>query len=746
MSISVNNDRRRVAALRDLNILDGARDPGLDRLTELCANLFDTSFAFVSLIDAERQWFFSAHGSDIKETCRDVSFCDHAIAAEGMLYVPDALDDPRFANNPLVTGPPQIRSYLGQAISSADGFFLGALCVIDQRPREFDEADREQLLLLAKVAEDLIQARLQGSMTAQLNELLWREATSLKKANRLLGQAGKIGGIGAWEIDLNSGTLHFSDEMYAIAEFEKSEPLDLSRALLFYGQGDRDRVEKALLTAVRDGTPFDYEADMVTGKGNIRRIRCSGERFDAAQDDPARVVGVVRDITEAYHTELALKRAADYDSLTGIYNRHAFDRELHNRIRENRATEKNLCLILVDLDGFKEINDQFGHVTGDVVLEEISSRLRSITPKDAVLARWGGDEFALLPPLGCSAWEVSELALQAISVLGPHIEVGGYKVRLTGTCGVARFNRDLTARELVRRADLALYHGKNCERNSVHHYSSELDSKNEARQEAIHKVQTALDGDRLFAAYQPIIDLESNEIVGMEALMRLNTPAGARLTATEVLPALMDPLLSRQIAGRMLRFLCSDIARLEEAHPMLRFVSFNVTEADLLSRDFAAKFLPLIRESKIDPRKITIEITETMLLVHDNATVKAVLQKLHHAGVRIALDDFGTGFSSLSHLREFPIDKVKIDKSFVQEMCTDWQSRTIVQALISMARNMNIEVVAEGIETSEQLELLQGLRCELGQGFLFSPALELGRATLANFTSARMREARRFSA
>lgn len=744
MSPLVKNDQKRVQALRDLNLLDGAPDSGLDRLTAFCANLFGTSFAFVSLIDEDRQWFISAHGTEIRETSRGVSFCDHAIAAEGMLYCPDTLADERFASNPLVTGAPHVRSYLGQPIRSPDGFLLGALCVIDQRPREFDDAAREQLRELAKIAEDLINARLQSSLTAQLNQLLWRETNELKKANRLLGQAGQIGKIGAWE--LRAGTLDFSDEMYAIAEVEPCQPIDAERALLFYQPDDRSRIEQILFETVRDGTPFDYEVDFVTDSGTVKRIRCTGERFDGDRGEEARVVGVVRDITEAHHAELALKRAADHDSLTGIYNRHAFDRDLQSRIKEHRATGTELCLILLDLDGFKEINDQFGHVTGDVVLEDVSSRLRAITPEGAVLARWGGDEFALLPPAGTPEQAVHDLALELITAIGPYIEVGGYKVRLTGTCGVARFAREMGARELVRRADLALYHGKNCERSTVHHYSPALDRKNEARQEAIHKVQTALDDDRLFAAYQPIVDLRTREIIGMEALMRLNTPAGVRLTATEVLPGLMDPLLSRRIAERMLRSLCLDLPKLEQAQPGLRYVSINLTEADLLSRDFTAKFLPLVRESCIDPRKITVEITETMLLVHDNATVRKVLGELHLAGVRVALDDFGTGYSSLSHLREFPIDKVKIDKSFIRDMCTDWQSRTIVQALISMARNMRIEVVAEGVETAEQLALLQNLGCEMGQGFLFSPALDLGRATLANFTNARMDEQRKLSA
>jgi diguanylate cyclase (GGDEF)-like protein len=686
--------------------------------------MFQCDISIISLVDKDRQWFLSTHNLAFAETPREFSFCDHAIAQGALLCIPDAAQDPRFAFNPLVVGEPNIRSYMGQPIKSPDGFLIGTVCVIGKRPRQFGSADRERLIGLAGTVEDLIQAHLQTNRTAWLNKRLLRETTALKKSARLLKQAQKIGKIGAWEISTIEGTLTFSEEMFALSEIERG-PIGIARALQFYGEEDRPRVAAAITKTVNDGMPFEYEADFITGKGHVKRIRCSGERFEDEQTGAGRVVGVVQDISEPYRASLALKMAADHDSLTGIYNRHAFDRELQRKIAEHRKSRASLSLILVDLDGFKDINDRFGHIVGDLVLEEISGRLVRENIPDCVLARWGGDEFAVLPPLGFSPKDITALGEHIVRTIGVTVDIAGHKLQVSGTCGTADFHEGMVAKELVRRADLALYHGKKCERGTVHAYQLHLDSQNKSRQNAMDKVREALKLNRVFAAYQPIIELSTNRIVGMEALMRLRNQSGKTLTATQVLPALLDPIISRQIADRMLKFLCSDLASLAAAQSDLQFASINVTEADLLSRDFTTRFLPMLEAARVDPAKVTLEITETMLLVNDNSTVKAVLGSLHDAGVKIALDDFGTGYSSLSHLRDFPISKVKIDRSFVQSMTSDWQARTIVQALISMAKNMNMDVVAEGVEDVEQLGLLRQMGCDMAQGYLFSRAKDI---------------------
>lgn len=729
----VKDDVRRVTALRELRLLDTPAHPNFDRLTHHCAELLNCPFSMLTLVDEGRQWFLSSHGFAVKETSREDSFCNYVVASGTALKVESARDDSRFSENPFVRGEPYLRSYLGYPVRGPKGDLLGALCVADIRTRTFGAADFAHLEFLAAIVEDLIRAHSEGLVAARLNRLLRNETRALTKSSQLLKQAEKVGRIGAWELSLEAQSLRFSDQMYALSGLRPNEEIDTRRALDFYAPEDRPRIEKAIRRAAIDGDPFDYEADFLPADGSVRRIRCFGERLDGDKGSSPRVVGVVQDISDVYRANLALKRAADYDSLTGVYNRHAFDKNLHQKIQEHRRTGQKLSLILLDLDGFKDINDTFGHVVGDLVLEEISARVRKAIDESTILARWGGDEFALLPPLGSSLVEVTALAETVLRAIGSQVDISGQKLQLSGTAGIGWFQEGMAARELIRQADLALYEGKKRERSAVHYYHPRLELQNQTRQRAIAEVRAALDDKRVFAAYQPIIDLSDGCLIGFESLMRINARGEGRLTATDVLPALLDPVLSRDITEAMLQSVCRDMGFLMKNRSDLNFISLNVVEADLLSRGFGHKLLHSLAAAGIRGQQLTLEITETMLLVNDNAVVRDVLTQLHNAGIAIALDDFGTGFSSLSHLRDFPIDKVKIDCSFVQAMTNDWQARAIVQALIAMAKNMNIQVIAEGIETEQQRQLLQQMGCAFGQGFLFSPAMEPGALILENF-------------
>lgn len=733
----VTNDKARVVALHDLALLDTPPQPRFDRVTEHCAELFECPISLLTLIDADRQWALSPFGVDLKEIPRHQSFCNHVIANGDHLIVSNAEEDNRFAANPYVTGTPGIRSYLGKVVRGPAGHPLGALCIADIEPRNFGSRDIAKLERLAKVVEDLIDAHNESIIARKLNELLVQETRALTKSAQLLKQAERIGGMGAWEYCLDSQTLRFSDQMYSLSGLRPGEPIDPKRALDAYPPSDRRRVDTAIRQAAVEGKPLEYEAEFVAEDGTTKRIRCVGERLEGSEADSPRVVGVVRDITEVYHANLALERAANFDSLTGIHNRHAFDKSLHDRIREYRRCQASVSLILLDLDGFKDINDTFGHVVGDLVLEELTSRVQKTLDDATIFARWGGDEFALLPPSGTSLMEAYSMAEAALDAIGQQIEISGQKLNVSGTAGIAFLEDGLAAKELIRRADIALYEGKKRERAAIHVYNAAFENSNEARRKSLAKVRDALDHERVFPAYQPIVDLSNGRPVGFESLMRLITRDGIRMSATEVLPAIIDPILSREITEHMFGHVCRDLGTLQQAQPDLNFVSVNVAEADLLSRGFADKLLIALSESEVLNSQLTLEITETMLLVNDNGTVRNVLQQLHDAGVAIALDDFGTGYSSLSHLRDFPIDKVKIDKSFIHAMVGDWQARTIVQALIAMAKNMNIQIIAEGIETEEQRRLLLQMGCSFGQGYLFSPALDIGNLALGSLNPSR---------
>lgn len=275
----------------------------------------------------------------------------------------------------------------------------------------------------------------------------------------------------------------------------------------------------------------------------------------------------------------------------------------------------------------------------------------------------------------------------------------------------------------MRRADLALYHGKRTERGTVHCWSEAIEHAQDARSSAIASLTSALKSDRAYAAYQPIVDLETGRPIAFEALLRMREEDGRVLTAGQVSPALLDAKLSRRVSHFMLERLRADGARMLELFGPDTRIGLNVTEADLGRRasdeSFVDRLLGILKDSPLTPANVTIEVTETMLLVDDAGLVREALRRLDEAGFTVALDDFGTGFSSLTHLRDFPIRKVKIDKDFIASISSDHQSRLIIQAIVQMGRSLGLRVVAEGVETEEQANFLRSIGCGHAQGYLF---------------------------
>ena len=733
--IAVKNDRGRVASLRELDLLDSPKGTIFDRFTKLCVDLFDCPIALISLVDADRQWFLSSIGVDVSETPREISFCNHAIAGECTLLVPDASKDERFLTNPLVTSAPHIQSYMGEPIRSPDGAFIGTLCVADNRPGRFSECDIAKLQRLARLTEEQIKYRSEAVRTLALNDRLEQQTKALKRSNHIFEQAEKIAKVGSWQIDLLNDNLTWSKEVYNIHGLAHETPITVKDAIRYYVGEERSDLVRAMSHSITTGKAFCVDADFISDDKQMKRVRVMGELLNRGTPESERLVGVIQDISEAYNSQLALRRAADHDSLTGLLNRSAFDRMLLNRLQSRKRDDSEVFVLLFDLDGFKDVNDTFGHLVGDVVLEEVSARLLNEIPADAAAARWGGDEFVVIAPSGVSKEGVVALSERILGAVERKFAICDSKLNISATCGIAVSEHSITGNELLRRADLALYHGKDREPGRCHYYLPEMEAKNYQRLKAIAEVRSALDQNRLYAAYQPIVELSTNRLIGLEALMRLQSPNGQEVTATQVLPALFDPITSRDIGREMTRFIGEDVGGLLVAQPDLQFVSLNATEADLLTRQFASKALHALQHYDVAPQNIVVEVTETMLMVNDRQTVRSVLHELSAAGIQIALDDFGTGFSSLSHLRDFPIDKVKIDGSFVRNICSNHQDRMIVQALIAMAKNMNIDIIAEGIETENQRTLLMQMGCTYGQGYLIKPPETACRIKLLNLSS-----------
>ncbi len=708
--------------MQDSNRLDAIRNLGLEavpdrdlfsRITLLATTMLGCPIALLSVVEQERQWFLGRTGTDLAETPITDSFCAVCVQSEASLLIPDARIDPRLSDNSLVTGPPFIRSYLGVPIRSDDGVLLGALCAISPEPDAFTPDQIAPLAMLAELAEQSLALHARTRALSAAN-------AALQQSTQIFRQAERAVNVGSWWVDLETRCLHWSEQVFAITGLEPTPSINLRDVVQLYQPQDRAMVSKAMDDTIEGGKPFMFETTIHRRDGEMRRIRVVGERIDV-DGKPDCVAGIIRDCTEEHLRNVALKRAAERDQLTGLYNRASFDRRLAQAMQ--RVEVEPVTVALLDLDGFKDVNDTLGHLVGDRVLESVSEALKQRMAPGMFLARWGGDEFALLFPPAMTMAEVTRFLEGLLAEFSDLPPLGSAMLKLGATVGVARMETTASSEEIMRRADLALYRGKEAGRGAVVWWDSQIEARQSERQRAIARLRSALNGGRALAAYQPILELESGRVVSVEALLRLRDEDGQLIAASDIFAALLDPDLSRRVSRVMLDQVVADgPAILAMFGPDTR-IGLNLSEADLRQGDFVRHLIEVIDDSALSPRNITIEVTETML-IDAGGQLRASLAMLDQCGFTICLDDFGTGFSSLTHLRAFPIHKVKIERDFIAAIGEDHQARLIIQAIVQMGHSLGLRVVVEGVETEEQETFLRAIGCRHVQGYRYGrPAL-----------------------
>jgi diguanylate cyclase (GGDEF)-like protein len=483
------NERQRLATLAALDLLDTDPEPDFDRIVGLARATSGCPMAVISLIDADRQWFKARCGIDAAGTPREQAFCAHAIQRSEMMVVPDATLDPRFADNPLVTGAPHVRFYAGVplfgGLPGGERVALGTLCVIDDRPHAFDAARAEALTNLARLAEALIEARTLAIRAAQLAEERRLHLEKMARQDRQFRQAERIADIGSWHMTLADGALTWSDQTFAIHEIPIGQQPAVDAALDFYPPDARERITAALERTVATGVPFDVESDFVTARGTRRRVRSMGE-LETRNGLPYAVIGVFQDVTADYEIEQALRRSASTDDLTGLANRGRLHQVLDAAIADARETENPLALLMIDLDGFKALNDNCGHAAGDAMLQLMARRLQAPHLAGCFPARLGGDEFVLVVP-GRDTAALDRL-LRRLLVELRHVHVGdGHYMPISGTIGAAWLDGSVLGRiDLLHRADIALYEAKRTKRGTarIHDGATGIDAPGEARRAA----------------------------------------------------------------------------------------------------------------------------------------------------------------------------------------------------------------------------------------------------------------------
>ena len=460
-----------------------------------------------------------------------------------------------------------------------------------------------------------------------------------------------------------------------------------------------------------------------------RVLRSAGEAGEV------RVLSV-QDVTSRRESERQLFHQAHFDSLTGLANRRYFLDRLEDALEAAQGSDDSeLAVMYVDLDRFKEINDTFGHAAGDELLRTMAHRLRQhlrlndlvssggAVPSSPTVARLGGDEFALVLTGIGEPEQAEKVAERILGLLSEPVILDGKKVWAAGSVGIALYPQHGTeAQHLLRSADIALYHAKAKHRSSFQFFRPELTAETQRKAALDRHLRGAMASGELELHFQPKVDVSSGELMGAEALLRWRNSELGTVPPKEFIPVAEDFGLIGQIGTWVIEDVCSHLDRWRNLGLPIVPVSINVSPQQFTQMNLTATIAGALESMNLSPSWLEIELTESVILEHDDQTTSA-LRELQTIGVRIALDDFGTGYSSLSYLNRVPLDVLKMDRNFVRDIHLDPGAEGVVSAVISMAHSLSLEVIAEGVDCDEQIEILQRMGCDQIQGFVFGPAV-----------------------
>ncbi len=478
--------------------------------------------------------------------------------------------------------------------------------------------------------------------------------------------------------------------------------------------GWQQHVQRLLAT----GRAGVLELRIVTRDGQVRWIEHTGEVVRGTDGALAGLRSVNVDITRRKRSELHIHHLANYDSLTRLPNRRYLVRQMEGHIAEAAKARRRFAVLFVDLDRFKHINDAFGHAFGDRLLEQVARRIEQAVGEPAVVSRFGGDEFLVVTPLIGAATEARPFAKAVLATLERPFVVDGHELHIAASVGISLFPEDgRTPDELIRRADAAMYAAKREGHEALHFYVPHHAEKASDFLAMENQLRRAIDRQQFTLYYQPQVRLATGEICGCEALVRWKGAGGEVVEAGRFINVAEETDLIVPIGNQIVVEALNQLTVWHEQGRRLK-MAINVSARQLRDPHCCEKMLERVGRGVVPLSALEIEVTESGLLTDLEAN-RETLERLYRRGVSIAIDDFGTGYSSLAYLRHLPVNTLKIDRAFVEQLTEDPADQAIVRAIIAMAHSLGVEVVAEGVDTDARAALLTRLGCDIGQGYLF---------------------------
>ncbi len=837
-------EQERLRRLDRYQISRTAPEPAFDDIVVLLADLFGAPIAFLCTTEAHCNWFKSKIGIDIDEVPRSISFCDHTLKGNGVMVVPDATLDDRFAGNPMVTGSHHIRFYAGITLRDADGFAMGTLAVADVVSRGITEQQKKTLNRLASITIDRMElkktqfelhetvASLELArqnavsdraelrevieclpqaivlMDAQNNLVLWNKnyermfpavagllepglsyETLIRRV--LQGQSGHAetglveneryiatwlhhhnqdGTIleqrpedGCWirydqhhtsdgkkicvrtditadKIASDSFRLLFENNPVPMWVVEKSTQkyIDVNASALEHYGYTREQFLNMTLLDIRPTSEYQRILDdartkfgVDNGEEDWTHLKADGTEIVVStyakpikyDGRDAAIVAVI-DVTERRKHEARIQYLVEHDALTNLPNRRLFLELLESSVAKKSQNHYFTSIILVDIDDFKSVNDTLGHHVGDSLIVGVANRLEECIGDRGIVARLGGDEFVILLPMLAEPDDAHAAAKELVNAFNIPVAFRDHNIMVGISAGVSiGFDDSIDASTLLVNADLALYKAKSDGGGVCRLYEPQMSLQMILYRETERDLWQALTNNQLEIHYQPLMNLKNSREIGFEALLRWKHPVRGMIQPCSFIPIAESSGMIVPIGNWVLEQSCL-IAATWKNHLS---IAVNISPVQFKSGKLVDGVANALRKSGLAAHRLELEITESSLLEKSSETLD-ILKGLKDLGVCVALDDFGTGYSGLGYLNSFPIDKIKIDRSFVMDLGVKPKSAELIRAAINIGQSLGLATLAEGIETREQLDFLLALGCQQGQGYLFGrpvPATEI---------------------